>query len=54
MSFDRKPDADLLESAVNGVLEKKIRTVDIAESGAKVVSTSGIGDAVLAELDSLV
>jgi 3-isopropylmalate dehydrogenase len=54
MSFDRKPDADLLESAVNGVLEKKIRTVDIAESGAKVVSTSGMGDAVLAELDSLV
>jgi 3-isopropylmalate dehydrogenase len=54
MSFDRKADADLLESAVNGVLEKKIRTVDIAESGAKVVSTSGMGDAVLAELDSLV
>jgi 3-isopropylmalate dehydrogenase len=54
MSFDRKADADLLEKAVNGVLEKKIRTGDIAESGARVVSTTGMGDAVLAELDSLV
>ena len=52
--FDRKADADLLEKAVNGVLEKQIRTGDIAESGAKVVSTSGMGDAVLAELNSLV
>jgi hypothetical protein len=39
---------------VNAVLEKKIRTGDIAASGARVVSTTGMGDAVLAELDSLV
>jgi 3-isopropylmalate dehydrogenase len=54
MSFDRKADADLLEKAVNGVLENRIRTGDIAASGARVVSTTGMGDAVLAELDSLV
>jgi 3-isopropylmalate dehydrogenase len=54
MSFNRKADADLLERAVNKVLEKKIRTADIAERGATVVSTSGMGDALLAVLDSLV
>lgn len=53
LTFDNKPAADLLERAVNGVLEKKIRTPDIAEPGARVVSTSGMGDAVLAELDRL-
>jgi 3-isopropylmalate dehydrogenase len=53
LSFGRREDAALLERAVNGVLEKKIRTIDIAESGATVVSTSGMADAVLAELSRL-
>ena len=53
MTFGRKADAELLERAVDGVLEKKIRTGDIAEPGARVVSTTGMGDAVLAELDRL-
>jgi 3-isopropylmalate dehydrogenase len=53
MTFGRKADAELLERAVAGVLEKKIRTPDITEPGAQVVGTSGMGDAVLAELQQL-
>jgi 3-isopropylmalate dehydrogenase len=54
MTFGRKADAQLLDRAIDSVLEKKIRTPDIAEPGAQVVSTSGMGDAVLAELQRLV
>jgi 3-isopropylmalate dehydrogenase len=53
ITFGRKADAQLLGLAIENVLEKKIRTLDIGESGAKTVSTSGMGDAVLAELGRL-
>jgi 3-isopropylmalate dehydrogenase len=53
ITFGRKADAQLLGLAIENVLEKKIRTLDIGESGAKIVSTSGMGDAVLAELGRL-
>jgi 3-isopropylmalate dehydrogenase len=54
MSYGRKADAQLLDRAIAGVLEKKIRTLDISEPGAQIVSTTGMGDAVLAELHRLV
>ncbi|SDH13859.1 3-isopropylmalate dehydrogenase [Roseospirillum parvum] len=53
-SLDRGADADLLDKAVENVLAAGIRTGDIAGPGATVVSTSGMGDAVLAELDRLI
>ena len=52
-SFDRQADADLLESAVDQVLAKNIRTTDIAAEGVKPVSTSDMGTAVLAALDEI-
>ncbi|MEL6317255.1 MAG: 3-isopropylmalate dehydrogenase, partial [Pseudomonadota bacterium] len=48
-SFDLGEDADLLESAVERVLADGVRTKDIAQGGAHV-STSGMGDAILAAL----
>ena len=50
-SFGLAADADLVESAVQGVLAAGIRTADIATPGATRVSTTGMGDAVLRELD---
>jgi 3-isopropylmalate dehydrogenase len=51
-SFGRVADADLLERAVSSALDKGFRTGDIA-GGSAPVSTSAMGDAVLAELDRL-
>ena len=42
--------ADKVELAVKAVLKKGLRTVDIYESGTSKVSTSEMGDAVVAEL----
>lgn len=52
-SFNRGADADLLEQAVEKVLNDGIRTGDIMEPGATKVSTSGMGDAVLNVLTEL-
>ena len=52
-SFDLGADADLLEKAVENVLESGLRTADIASPGSQQVSTSGMGDAILSQLDSL-
>lgn len=52
-TFDRGDDADLLENAVTGVLDKGIRTGDIMQDGMTAVGTVGMGDAVLATLDEL-
>jgi 3-isopropylmalate dehydrogenase len=51
-SFDLGADADLIEKAVDRVLSKGIRTADIATAGSTKVSTSGMADAVLKELDA--
>ncbi|MEL6977103.1 MAG: 3-isopropylmalate dehydrogenase [Pseudomonadota bacterium] len=48
-SFDLGAEADLLEGAVTKVLDAGVRTADIAQ-GRESVSTSGMGDAVLAAL----
>jgi 3-isopropylmalate dehydrogenase len=53
-TYGRKEDAQLLDRAVAATLLSKKRTLDIAEPGADIVSTSGMGDAVLEQLHRLV
>jgi 3-isopropylmalate dehydrogenase len=52
-SFDQAEEADLIEKAVDRVLAAGIRTGDIMTPCATKVSTTGMGDAVLKELDRL-
>ena len=52
-SFDMIDDADRLEKAISNVLEKGLRTADIMSDGNTKVSTSEMGDAVIAEFESL-
>jgi 3-isopropylmalate dehydrogenase len=51
-SFDQEEEAKLLENAVDRILASGKRTADIMTPGATQVSTTGMGDALLAELDS--
>lgn len=51
-SFDRTDLAEKLETAVQSVLKKGIRTPDIAGQAHKPVSTAQMGDAVISELDT--
>ncbi len=50
-SFDMGEDADLLEGAVQAVLASGLRTADIAGPGDEVVSTTGMGEALIVALD---
>jgi 3-isopropylmalate dehydrogenase len=52
-SFGLGDDADLIDKAAQSVLAAGIRTGDIATPGATKVSTTGMGDAMLKELDRL-
>jgi 3-isopropylmalate dehydrogenase len=52
-SLDRPQDAALLERAVEAAVDGGARTADIAGPGDTVLSTSGMGDAVLAQLELL-
>ena len=51
-TFDRGADADLLEGAVTRVLDQGLRTADIMQAGMTQTGTSGMGDAILAVLES--
>jgi 3-isopropylmalate dehydrogenase len=51
-SFDMFEEADKLDAAIKSVLDSGKRTADIMQPGATKVSTSGMGDAVLAALDA--
>ena len=52
-SFDQGAEADRLEAAVEKVLADGARTADLlGEEGVDPVSTSGMGDAILAALDA--
>ncbi|MGB0662086.1 MAG: 3-isopropylmalate dehydrogenase [Mangrovicoccus sp.] len=52
-SFDQGVEADRLEAAVEKVLADGVRTADLlGEEGVTPVSTSGMGDAILAALDA--
>lgn len=53
-SFGLGEEADLVEGAVAAVLDRGVRTGDIMAEGATQVGTVGMGDAVLAQLDSAV
>src|SRR5205807_2454754 len=53
-SFNLAELADRLEKAISNVLEKGLRTADIAGGTAKVLSTSQMGDAILTELQATV
>ncbi|HWE78719.1 MAG TPA: 3-isopropylmalate dehydrogenase, partial [Pseudolabrys sp.] len=44
-------EADMIEKAIAGALDKGFRTGDIAAPGMKTVGTTAMGDAVLAELE---
>ena len=52
-SFNMLKEADLLEQAIAGVLDKGLRTADIHSSGMTAVSTSQMGDAIVAEVERL-
>ncbi len=52
-SFDLGSDADLVEQAVQNVLNSGKRTADIVAPGSERISTGQMGDAILAELDRL-
>ncbi|UWQ18389.1 3-isopropylmalate dehydrogenase [Jannaschia sp. M317] len=52
-SFDEGANADLLEGAVEKVLADGVRTADLmGPDGGTAVSTTGMGDAILAALDA--
>src|ERR1700704_2503516 len=52
-SFDMGKEADLIERAIAATLEKGLRTADIKSEGAKIVTTSEMGDAIIAEMDKV-
>jgi 3-isopropylmalate dehydrogenase len=52
-SFDMGEDADTLELAVQNVLAGGLRTADIMQPGMAKVSTTGMGEAVILELEKL-
>ena len=49
-SLDLDKEADLLEAAVQKVLDDGLRTKDILSPGKKEVSTTDMGDAIIAKL----
>jgi 3-isopropylmalate dehydrogenase len=52
-SFNLGKEADMIDQAIAGTLAKGLRTADIKSEGRKVVSTTEMGSAILAELGSL-
>ena len=50
--LDRPDDADRVEAAVDAVLERGLRTPDLAAAGEEAVGTAEMTDAVLAELSA--
>jgi len=51
-SFDRGDLADRIEQAISNVLDKGLRTADIAGGGQQTLSTAQMGDAILTELQT--
>ena len=49
-SLNLDKEADLLDHAVQGVLDDGLRTKDIISNGKKEVSTSQMGDAIISKL----
>ncbi len=53
-SFDRGAEADLIEGAVEAVLEAGTRTKDIAQPGKTAVSTADMGNAIIRAMEKRV
>jgi len=51
--FDMAKAADALDAAIAATLARGLRTADIKSEGAKLVSTSEMGAAIVAELEKL-
>lgn len=52
-TFSMSKEARAIEKSIEKILDKGIRTADIAKPGEKTVSTSEVGDAICAELEKL-
>jgi 3-isopropylmalate dehydrogenase len=52
-SFNLSKQADMIDQAIAATLAKGLRTADIKSEGSKVISTSEMGSAILAELEQL-
>jgi 3-isopropylmalate dehydrogenase len=52
-SFNMLAEADLIDRAIASALEQGLRTADIQSEGCRVVSTTEMGEAIVAELDKL-
>ena len=52
-SFNLGKQADMIDQAIAATLAKGLRTADIKSEGTKVVGTAEMGDAILAELETL-
>jgi 3-isopropylmalate dehydrogenase len=52
-SFNLGKQADWIDQAISAALARGLRTADIKSEGTEVVSTSGMGTAILSELEKL-
>jgi 3-isopropylmalate dehydrogenase len=52
-SFDYAKEADAIENAIENVLNKGLRTADIANKNEKAISCSQMGDEIINELKSI-
>jgi 3-isopropylmalate dehydrogenase len=52
-SFDRGKAADLIDRAIAAALAQGLRTADIKSEGAKIVTTTQMGDAIIGEIAKL-
>ena len=52
-SFGMVKEADMIEKAIAAALAKGLRTADIASPGTQTVGTPQMGDAIIAEMETL-
>jgi 3-isopropylmalate dehydrogenase len=52
-SFNMDGQADLIDKAIAAVLAQGLRTADIKSEGARIVTTSQMGDAIISEVEKL-
>jgi 3-isopropylmalate dehydrogenase len=52
-SFEMGNEADMIDRAITAALDKGLRTADIKSEGTTAVTTSQMGDAILAELEAM-
>jgi 3-isopropylmalate dehydrogenase len=52
-SFNMGREADLIDKAIAGALAKGLRTADIKSEGTRLVGTTEMGDAIIAEMAAL-